>query len=161
MFTSTALVDIHSRAHQSLQKLLDHCAGFSADELGRELAGFGYPHILHQLHHMIGAEMYWVGVLRGEMLIAEDPADMASIEALRAFRARVADATVEYLRSASEGELNTKRKMTAWGPREIEVAPAHVILRTQTHIFQHQGQVAAMCRLLGRPIPPGLDFPLG
>lgn len=161
MHTAAALLDTHTRTHSSFVKLLDHCAGFSAAELGRELEGFGYPHILHQLHHMIGAEMYWVGVLRGEMQIAEDPADMASIDTLRAFRERIARATAEYLRGASESELNTKRKMVAYGPREIEVAPAHVILRTQAHIYQHQGQVAAMCRLLGRPIPPGLDFPLG
>jgi len=57
--------------------------------------------------------------------------------------------------------LNTRRKMATWGGKELELVPAHVILRTQTHIFQHQGQVAAMCRLLGRPIPTGLDFPLG
>jgi uncharacterized damage-inducible protein DinB len=161
MFTSVALIDLHTRAHLSSQKLLDHCAGFSADELARELEGFGYPCVRLQLHHVIGAEEYWVGVLRGLMLVDERPADFASIDALRAYRERVAATTAEYLRGASEADLNTRRKMTAWGPREIEVAPAHVILRTQTHIFQHQGQVAAMCRLLGRPIPPGLDFSLG
>ena len=40
------------------------------------------------------------------------------------------------------------------------LAPAHVILRTQTHVFHHMGQLAAMCRLLGHPIPQGMDFPL-
>jgi len=160
MFSAAALLDVHARTHLSFGKLLDHCSGFSADELARELAGFGYPAMRVQLHHMAGAEEYWGGVLRGLMLVDERPEDMASLEALRAYRARVAATTTGYLRQASEAELNSKRKMTAWGPREIEVVPAHVILRTQTHIFQHQGQVAAMCRLLGRPIPPGLDFPL-
>ena len=98
--------------------------------------------------------------MRGLMLVAEDPADMASIEALRALRERVAGATVEYLKGAGDAELNTKREVVTYGDRKVELVPAHVILRTQTHIFQHQGQVAAMARLLGRPIPPGLDFPL-
>jgi uncharacterized damage-inducible protein DinB len=161
MFTSAALFDIHARAHQSLQRLLDHCASFSPEELAREVAGFGYPAIRLQLHHVIGAEEYWIGVLRGLMLTDERPEDFASIDALRAYRTRVTAVSAEYLRTASEAELNTRRKMTTWGGHERELVPAHIILRTQTHIFQHQGQVAAMCRLLGRPIPPGLDFPLG
>ena len=160
MFASSGLLDIHQCSHLSLQKLVDHCAGFSQEELSREIDGFGYSSIRHQLHHVIGAEHYWLGVLQGEMLVDEDPADMADIDALRAYRERVVAKTVAYLQTADGTELNTRRKVTAWGPREIEIVPAHVILRTQTHIFQHQGQVAAMCRLLGRPIPPGLDFPL-
>ena len=50
--------------------------------------------------------------------------------------------------------------MTTWGDRKMRLAPARVIVRTQTHVFQHQGQIAAMCRILGRPIPSGLDFPV-
>jgi uncharacterized damage-inducible protein DinB len=160
MFISSALADLHTRSHLSLQKLLDHCAGFSTNELSRELAGFGYPNLRLQLHHVIGAEEYWVGVLRGLMLTDERPEDFASIDALRAYRERVAGVTADWLRAASDTELNTRRKMIIWGGHERELLPAHIILRTQTHIFQHQGQVAAMCRLLGRPIPPGLDFSL-
>ncbi|MCB9932934.1 MAG: DinB family protein [Planctomycetes bacterium] len=154
------MTDVHQRTHRSLVKLLEHSAGFSSELLAQELEGFGYPSIRLQLHHVMGAEQYWVGVLRGLMLVDELEEDYASIDALRAFRQRVAGVTAEYLRGASEAELNTSRKVIAWGPREIAVVPAQVILRTQTHIFQHQGQVAAMARLLGRPIPPGLDFPL-
>jgi uncharacterized damage-inducible protein DinB len=32
-------------------------------------------------------------------------------------------------------------------------------MRTMTHIYHHQGQVTAMCRLLGRPVN-GLDYPI-
>jgi uncharacterized damage-inducible protein DinB len=160
MYTSAALLDLHGRAHQTLTKLIDHCGGFSPDELNRELEGFGYPSIRRQLHHMIGAEEYWIGVVRGLMLVDERSDDFASIEALASYRARVADVTSAYLRGATEEELNVRRKMTTWAGHERELVPAHVVLRTQTHIFQHQGQVAAMCRLLGRPCPAGLDFPL-
>jgi uncharacterized damage-inducible protein DinB len=160
MYTAAALVDVHTRTHASFGKLIDHCGGFSDAELARELEGFGYASIRLQLHHVIGAEEYWVGVLRGLMLVDENPADFASIDALRAYRARVAGVTGEYLRAADEAELNTPRKMTTWSGNESELMPAHVILRTQTHFFQHQGQVAAMARLMGRPIPRGLDFPL-
>ena len=160
MYTSAALSDLHTRCHQSLVKLIDHCAGFSGDELAREVEGFGYPSIRLQLHHIIGAEQYWVGVLRGLMLVDELEEDYANIDALRAFHQRVAGITAEYINNADEPELNTPRKMTTWGGHERELVPARVILRTQVHIFDHKGQVAAMARLLGRPIPPGLDFPL-
>jgi len=56
--------------------------------------------------------------------------------------------------------LNAQHELTTWGDKQVQLVPARVILRTQTHLFQHQGQVAAMSRLLGRPIPPGLDFPM-
>lgn len=160
MYTSDSLSDLHERTHRSLEKLLEHCAGFADEELNRELDGFGYPTLLLQLHHMIGAEQYWVGVLGGQMLIDELETDRASIGALRAFRERVAAATAAYLGPATESELDTPREMTTWGNKQVDLIPAHVLLRTQTHVFQHQGQVSAMCRLLGRPIPPGLDFPL-
>lgn len=160
-YSAASLIDVYTRTQSVFQKLMHHCGGFTEAELARELEGFGYASVRHQLHHVLGAEQYWVGVLRGLMLIAEDPADMASIAALGAFRERVTDVTTGYLHSASDDDLNTPRSMTTWGGNERELTPAHVILRTQTHVFQHQGQVAAMCRLLGRPIPPGLDFPLG
>lgn len=161
MFTSAALLDIHTRAHASLEKLIDHCAGFSPDELSRTFDGFGGGPIRMQLHHVIGAQEYWVGVIHGQMLVEERPEDFASIEALHAYRRRVAQVTAAYLHGATEAELNTRRKMKTFGGHEHELVPAQIIVRTQTHIFQHQGQIAAMARLLGRPIPRGLDFPLG
>jgi len=160
MYTRAGLADLHERTHRSLGKLLDHCDGLTAEELNRKLEGFGYPSAAEQLQHVIGAERYWVGVLRGLMLTDEDAADRASVEALRAFHERVTNETAAYLDAASDAELNTRREMTTWGDKQVELVPARVLLRTQTHVFQHQGQVAAMCRLLGRPIPPGLDFPL-
>ncbi len=160
MYTSAALIDLHERTHRSLVGMLDHCAGFSDEELSRELEGFGYASIPLQLGHVIGAEQYWIGVLNGQMLVDEDPADVASIDALRAFRERVIAVTGDYLRAASDAELSTARTFTTWGDRQADLVPAHVVLRTQTHIYQHNGQVAAMSRLLGRPIPAGLDFPM-
>jgi uncharacterized damage-inducible protein DinB len=160
--TPDDLLDVHRRTHSCLARLLDHCAGFSAEELRRDLAGFGYPNLLLQLHHVLGAERYWIGVLRGQMLVDEPEEEKASIDALRALRERVADATRDYLHGASDAELRARREVATFRGRRIAVVPLHVLLRTQTHVFHHQGQVVAMCRLLGRPVPPGLlDYPLG
>jgi len=75
-------------------------------------------------------------------------------------RKTVCEATRAYLRDTTDSDLNAQRMMTTWGGHEKALTPAHIVLRTQTHLFQHMGQIAAMCRLLGHPIPPGLDFPL-
>lgn len=161
MFTAADLLDLHRRTHRSLERFLGHCEGFPPDALARPLDGFGYPTLLLQVHHVLGAERYWFGVLEGRLLVDEDEADHASLGALRAFRDQVVAATRDYLGRATEQELGTRREVLTWGGRRTALVPAHVVLRTQTHVFQHLGQGSAMCRLLGRPVPPGLDFPLG
>jgi len=160
MFTQQALLDIHERCHHSLKRYLDHCRGLSDEQLDRELGGFGYATVRQQLHHAIGAERYWISVARGRMDASEDEADAASIDALESFRQSVYQATRAYLHETSDGDLNAPIKMTMWGGHEKLLVPAHVILRTQTHLFHHLGQVAAMCRLLEHRIPPGMDFPI-
>ena len=160
MYTPTALQDVHARTHKSLTLLLDHLEGMPPDVLGRAVPGFGYPTLLEQVHHVIGAERYWVGVLKGRLLTDEREEDRASLDALRAFRERVGRDTAAYLDAATEDEVNTPRPMQTWGGREVDLVPARVVIRTQTHAFHHLGQITAMCRLLGSPVPAGFDFPL-
>jgi len=159
MYTAEALLDLHERAHRNLRALLEHCRTLEAGELNRELPGFGYATVRLQLHHMIGAEEYWVGVLNGIVQVDDNDADFPTVEALAAWRELVFAATEAWLRRVDPAALNTARPHQTWGGRERTMVPAHVILRTQTHLYHHQGQVTAMCRLLGKPIG-GLDFPL-
>lgn len=161
MHTPPALIDIHERSHRSLRKLLDHCRLLTPAELNRELSGFGYPSVRLQLHHIIFAQQYWLSVIEDRMSADENDADYPTIDALEGFRAEIFAATTAYLQRASADELNTPRPMLTWRGDRPELTPAHVILRTQTHIYQHQGQVIAMCKLIGKPTAPGLDFPLG
>ncbi len=160
MYTAHALFDIHERAHRNLAQLLQHCVPFDAGDLDRKLDGFGYPSVRLQIHHVIGAEEYWVGVLHGRVEADDNDASYPTIATLESYRARVAEATGEYLRGASADELNTARPMMTWGHREQVLAPARVILRVVTHLYHHQGQVSAMCRLLGHPVE-GINFPIG
>ena len=160
MYTAEALADIHERSHRALAKLIAHCGSLDTAAIERRLDGFGYPTVRLQFHHVIGAERYWVGVLDGRVDAELDDAKFPTIASLEAFRDGVAAATRAYLAGASAAELNTTRRMAVWGGRELDLKPAHVILRTQTHIFQHSGQLAAMCRLLGSPVER-MDFPLG
>lgn len=158
MGTQLLLLDFHERCHRSLRQYLEHCQVLSDEQLDRELDGFGYPTVRQQLQHVIGAERYWVSVLRDCMDASE--ADAASIDALEEFRQSVFEVTRTWLGTTPDEELTTARTMTTFGGHERALVPAHVILRAQTHLFHHMGQLAAMCRLMGHQIPEGLDFPL-
>lgn len=160
MYTREAIQDIYERTQRSLTGLIDHCASIDNDALGQSMAGFGYDSILQQLYHIVGAEQYWIGVLQGKMLVDEDDADRATIDAIRAFRERVSGTTRAWLESATSDELSEARPFDTWSEKQVSLTPAHVVMRTQTHAFQHQGQITAMCRLLGHPVPAGLDFPV-
>lgn len=159
MYTAEALLDLHERAHRSLEKLIGHCRELSVEEFDRELPGFGYPSVRLQIHHQIGAEEYWIKVLQGRVEADDNEADYPTVESLEAYRQEVFSATEEYLGAASKDELNTARRMMTWGNKEQLLTPAHVFIRTLTHIYQHQGQILAMCRLMGKPASR-MDFPI-
>jgi uncharacterized damage-inducible protein DinB len=151
MYTSEALLDVHARAHQSLYGLIGFCGTLTTDELLRQLPGFGVPTVLRQLVHTIGAEVYWQTVVtRGYSEEATLP-NFADLAAIEAFRAQTASATRSYLERASEAELNSPRLMISDPGQTRLLRPADVIMRVVTHIFNHQGQVLAMCRSIGKP----------
>jgi len=159
MHTPEALLDLNIRAHGSLAAVLDHCRAFDDAALTRELDGFGYASLRLQLHHVIGAQEYWLGVLEGRVDCDFDDDAYPDIDALEAWRRRTSDLVVAYLGRTDTATLNAPVDRETWGGRVRTLVPAQVILRTVTHFFHHQGQVAAMCRLLGRPVG-GLDWPL-
>lgn len=159
MYTAEALLDLHGRSHRNLEALLVHCRQLTAEELDRQLAGFGYPTVQLQFHHVIGAEEYWIGVLQGRVEADDDAPKYQTIASLEAYRESVFAKTEDHLRGASSDELNTVRTMLTWGNKEHLLMPAHVFLRTMMHIYHHQGQICAMCRLMEKPTG-GLDFPI-
>lgn len=158
MHNSRALKDFHQHAHRSLEQLLVHCGQLGEADLRRKVEGFGFPTIVDQLEHMIGAERYWISVLQGTTLVDEWGGKL-SLADLEKLRENVIATTESYLESASDGELNTSRLMTTWGWTERSLVPAHVFMRTLTHLYHHQGQVVAMCRILGKPCT-GVDYPI-
>jgi uncharacterized damage-inducible protein DinB len=161
MYNAEALLDVHQRAHESLRRLIAFCSALTEEELVRRLAGFGFPTILGQLEHTIGAEVYWQTVVtRGYTEEAELPA-LPDLVAMEAFRRQTATVTRDYLAAASAAELNASRQMITDPGKTRQLRPADVIMRVVTHIFNHQGQVLAMCRALGKPNERrDLDYPL-
>ncbi|PYR71825.1 MAG: hypothetical protein DMF86_25120 [Acidobacteria bacterium] len=87
--------------------------------------------------------------------------DLGDVAAMEAFRQQTASATRSYLDRASDAELNTTRHMISDPGQTRLLRPADVILRIVTHIFNHQGQVLAMCRTIGKPnARHDLDYPV-
>ncbi len=160
MHSAAALLEIHARAHENLVDLLAHCRRLDAEALNREMPGFGYPTVRLQLHHGLGAEKYWIGVLEGRIDVDDDDSRFPTVASLESWREAVFAVTVAYLAGATSDELNTPRSMTTWGGNEKVLVPAHVVMRTVAHLYHHQGQITAMCRLLDHPVG-GLDYPHG
>lgn len=154
-----ALLEFHRRCHRSFARLLDHGESLTEEELHRKLDGFGYSTVQLQVHHIIAAERYWLGVLQGRMDVDEDEDRYPDISSLRRFRESVAGECERLLRDSSSAELSEPREMMTWGGKKKVLVPAHVIIRTQVHIYHHQGQILAMCRLLGKPAN-GFDYPI-
>ncbi len=159
LYTKEALLDLNLRAHKNLRDLLDHCRQLNNEELNRSIPGFGLPTVREQLCHEIGANEYWIGVLLGQMLADENLEDYPDIDSLEQYRLKTFNMTADYLNSSTPQELNTERKMISWGGNERMLKPALVVMRTLTHLYHHQGQVLAMCRILGKP-GGGVDFPI-
>jgi uncharacterized damage-inducible protein DinB len=161
VYNAETLLDIHARAHESMRRLIVFCGNLTDSELRRPLTGFGFHTVLRQLEHTIGAEVYWQTVLtRGYTEEATMPS-LPDVAAIEPFRAITASATRLYLQHASEAELNSARHMISDPGQTRLLRPADVIMRVVTHIFNHQGQVLAMCRTMGKPNDKhNLDYPL-
>ena len=161
MYTPAMLLDVHARAHESLRRLMVLCSNLTADELRSTVQGFGFPTIYLQLEHTIGAELYWQTVLttgyseEATLPLLRDVAD------LERFRQQTSLTTRAYLERASETELSTRRIMISDPGETRLLRPADVIMRVVTHIFNHQGQILAMCRAIGKPNDEiDLDYPV-
>jgi len=159
MLTSEALLDIHERAHRNLKGYLEHCRILEEGAFDRPLSETSEATVRLQLHHAIGAEKYWIGVLEGRIDADDDAHLYPTIESLETYREETFELTQNHLRNASVEELNTPRPMKTWTGEEPVLHPGHVVMRTITHIYHHQGQVAAMFRVLGSP-SPGFNYPI-
>jgi uncharacterized damage-inducible protein DinB len=159
MYTSGALLDIHDRSQRSLIRLMEHCAEMPAESIDREHDGFGYPTVRLQLHHLLGAQEYWIGVLQGRVEADENDHLYPTIASLQEYRGRVAAQVRDYLESVDDAALNESAEYATWGGRTKILMPAQVVLRTVMHLYHHQGQIQAICRQAGVRIGR-LDFPL-
>ncbi len=159
MYTLEALLDIHERVHQNAKDLIAHASKLEPEAGDRKVEGFADWTIRLHIHHALGAERYWMGVLQGRVDADDDSAEYPTVADLENLRAEVCDSTRSFLESLDEEALNKPRHVTLWNGSEADLKPAHVLLRTQMHYYHHNGLVLAMCRALGEP-GSGIDFPI-
>lgn len=146
-FSREAILELHGEMHRCLDIVLDHVTD---DLLDTRIDGLGTT-VGESITHVIFGEEIWVRALQA--LPDIQPRVFTSIEELRSEKTRVMAATLAYLDSLSERELNTEvaQYPDYWtSPRR---APAFILLHVITHTFHHKGQIAMMLRLLGHPLP--------
>ncbi|MEZ6009990.1 MAG: hypothetical protein R3F05_19825 [Planctomycetota bacterium] len=157
MHTSTSLLDLHRRTHHSLKGVLGHARTVPPEVIHRTLDAIGPGTIAEKLQHVNGAERYWIGVVKGEMLVDEDEADAASVDALEAFRQRVAARTRSWLedvgrRPGHAGSLRPVRRSRS-DLRACLRRAAHADARVPPHRAGHRDAPGGA---FGHPVPPGL-----
>ncbi len=163
MHSPTDLLELHRRAHLGTAALIEHCAGFTTEELNREHAAFNGASLARMIHHILEAEDYWMLVLRGEYREEADAfmndGECRDVASMQQYLAKLAEQAGEWLGNVDSTWLNSPQEFLTWPDNRRELLPAMIVLRIVTHHFQHRGQAFSMCRLLGRP-HAGADFPL-
>ncbi|MDQ3023433.1 MAG: DinB family protein [bacterium] len=158
MYSSIILLDMHTRMHRNMAVLLNHCAGLGHEQFTQQLDGFGFPTVHVQLFHTLATEWFWMSVVRGAAQPVDEREKYNTPQLLEDYRQHVAGLTADYLTVASVDELNTVRRMEV-DPGDFEdFKPSNIFMRCLTHQYHHQGQVLAMCRLLGHPRTDDLDL---
>jgi uncharacterized damage-inducible protein DinB len=153
IFSKTAITGLHSGLHDCLDVVLDHLAGMPRDLLAQDVGGFGRPTVREQIAHILSTETGWVCGLQLLPIRRIDPLTLTTVDDFRQVKKNTMSATIAYLDSISEHQLNTEleRYPERWiGPHR---SPAFILLHIITHGFHHKGQIVAMLRLLGYPAP--------
>lgn len=153
MFTKDGIRELHGWTHESLDILLQHISSVPVELLRTSLTGFGMPTVWRQLVHILTVEEGWICDLQDKPFAGWYEEDCPTLTALLEAKERVRTATLAYVESLSETQLNTvleKRPKEWWG--ELR-SPAFILLHVVTHTFHHKGQVVAMMRTLGHPAP--------
>jgi len=151
MYSRAGLLEIHTRAHRSYAMVLDHLASLPSGMLVKPVEGFGFSTIRAQMSHIAGAELFWVSKLLDEEPDGWEDENLNSVDDLRRIFMRVAVDTKEYIEELAENEVN-ERHTLEFPNGSFDSTSRLVLLRVVTHGFHHQGQVAAMFRLLGHPM---------
>ena len=153
MFTLDGIRQFHSWTHASLRLVLDHLATISAEDYSRDVPGFGFPTLRHQVVHIFNCEGFWVHTLQGLPFVDRTVAECATVSDARLFQKEVTAQTAAYLSGLTEGQLNSGTELRFSDGGTAIRTPAFVLHHVLTHAYHHKGQIVAMCRLLGHPAP--------
>jgi uncharacterized damage-inducible protein DinB len=153
VFTLDGIRKLHTWTHASLTLVLDHLSTMPADDYAKELSGFGFPTLRHQVLHIFNCEGFWIHTLEGRPFRDVTPAECPGLAEARLLEKEVTRQTLAYLSRISNQQLNTDTELHFPDGDVAVRTPALVLHHLLTHAFHHKGQIVAMCRLLGHHAP--------
>ena len=152
MFTIEGVRKLHGWTHASLTIVLDHMSTIPASDYVKELPGFGFSTLQRQLIHVFNCEGLWIQALQQREYVDREPSAYPDVADAKRMQQEVSSRTLEYLSRLTNEELNRDTELH-FPDGEITVrTPALVLHHVLTHAFHHKGQIAAMCRMLNRPM---------
>ncbi len=152
MFTIDGIRKFHGWTHSSLNLVLDHLAAIPASCYAEELPGFGFATLREQAIHIFNCEGFWLHILLGQRYVDRSVQDCPTIYDVKLLQKQVSEFTEDYLSSLTDQQLNSDVDLRFPDGDFARRTPALVLHHVLTHAFHHKGQIAAMCRIVGRPI---------
>ncbi|MGO8793481.1 MAG: DinB family protein [Candidatus Sulfotelmatobacter sp.] len=144
------------------QRLLDACAGLSAEELERDL-GISHSSIVATLRHLYDAERVWLDCLSttapgGSWRLPTGPAPKLSLIELQQTWPKLWKGYDTWLEGLSEAEIKLKEDFLVQIPdgSSPQFARWKILRHVLDHAQFHRGQVIGMIRSLGHT-PPAIN----
>jgi uncharacterized damage-inducible protein DinB len=153
MFTVDGVRKFHGWTHASLHLALDHLFTVPTNDYVKELPSFGFRTLREQVIHIFNCEGFWIHTLRRLRYVDRKPEEFPAIADARLMEQEIIRRTHAYLSNMTNQQLNTNTELH-FADGDIAVrTPALVLHHVLTHAFHHKGQIVAMCRALGHPVP--------
>ena len=122
---------------------------------------FAYGSIRNIQAHVAGCYQFWVGAMGLQQTISyvDEPASsLTDAKSMRAAFAKV-DLMLEEAFSRFQS-LDAPLEVVRPGRDTLMVSQRWLIVHPITHEFHHKGQLLALGRVLGHPLPSGMDTDL-
>jgi uncharacterized damage-inducible protein DinB len=153
LFTLDGVRKFHGWTHASLNLVLDHLSTMPANDYVSELSGFGFRTLREQAIHIFNCEGFWVRTLQGLPYADRTVEECPLLADVRRLQKEVSQSTHAYLSALTDQQLNADTELRFSDGDFAVRTPALILHHVLTHAFHHKGQIAAMCRTLGRPAP--------
>ena len=139
--------------HERLDLLPRHVATLPDELRHKPISGFGHPSVWKQLVHILMCEEGWVHDLQKKSFAGWYAEDCQTMAALQASKDRIREGDANLFGGSDREQLNTTlaERPPDWSG-ELR-SPVFILLHVITHAFHHKGQVIAMVRILGYPVP--------
>ena len=151
MFTIDGIRKLHGWTHACIGVVLDHLSTIPPEDYARQVTGFGFATLREQVIHAFNCEGFWVHTLEGSRYVDGRPAEYPAVADARRLQQSVSERTHAYLSRLTDEQLNSNTELRFPDGDVAVRTPALVLHHMLTHAFHHEGQMVAMCRLLGYP----------